>query len=57
MENKYKTGDEVYERVRPTQKLVVSRYREGIYYCKDKEPHTKKELVFLERDLKPVMNL
>lgn len=55
MEKKYKEGDEVYERVRPSQKLVISRYAEGIYYCKDKEPHTKKELVFLERDLKLAM--
>lgn len=57
MENKYKKGDEVYERVRPSQKLVISKYAEGIYYCNDKEPHTKKALVFLERDLKPAMEL
>ena len=51
MENKYKKGEIVFERVRPTQKLIVSRYSEGIYYCKDHEFQMRKELVYTEREL------
>lgn len=57
MDNKFKQGDEVFERVRPTQRLVISRYSEGIYYCKDKQTRIRKELVFLERDIKAAMML
>jgi hypothetical protein len=52
MENKYKQGDIVNERVRPTQKLIVSRQFNKIYYCKIHENPQRKELVFFERELK-----
>jgi len=51
MENKYKKGDIVNERVRPSQKLIVSRLFNKIYYCKVHENPQRKELVFFEREL------
>ena len=51
MENKYKSGEIVSERIRPTMKLIVNRYVNGIYYCFIQERNTKKELVYLEREL------
>jgi uncharacterized protein YodC (DUF2158 family) len=51
MENKYKNGEVVIERIRPTLKLMVSRYVNGIYYCLIQERDSKKELVYLEREL------
>lgn len=56
MENKFKEGDVVVERNRPTQKLVVDRYLNQIYYCKDQENSKLKELVYFERDLKGADN-
>jgi len=52
MEHKYKEGDIVNERVRPTQKLIVSRLFNKLYYCKVHEHPLRKELVFFERELK-----
>jgi uncharacterized protein YodC (DUF2158 family) len=51
MENKYKSGEIVTERIRPTMKLIVNRYANGIYYCLIQERNSKKELVYLEREL------
>lgn len=51
MELKFKEGDEVYERIRPSQKLIISRYFKGIYYCKDVENLRKKDLIYFEREL------
>lgn len=53
MENKYKEGDVVMERIHPSQKLVVSYYQDKIYYCKAQEHRHRKELVYFERDLMP----
>jgi hypothetical protein len=50
MENKYKEGDVVYERIRPTQKLIVKLVLFDVYYCQPEESN-KRELVFFERDL------
>ena len=50
-ENKYKQGEIVCERVRPSQKLVVEQYLDRIYYCKLKEAPHRKAIVYLERDL------
>ena len=52
MESKYKNGEVVFERIRPTQKLVIRGYLNGIYYCKSQEANTQRELVYFERDLK-----
>lgn len=51
MDIKFKEGDEVYERIRPGQKLIISRYFKGIYYCKVVENLRRKELIYLEREL------
>jgi hypothetical protein len=51
IENKYKQGDVVVERNRPTQKLVINRYLDHIYYCSDQENPKAKELVYFEREL------
>lgn len=54
VENKFKEGDIVVERNRPTQKLVIDRYLNQIYYCRDQENSKLKELVYFERDLKRI---
>jgi len=51
MENKYKIGEIVSERIRPSMKLIVNRYVDGIYYCFIQERNSKKELVYFEREL------
>ena len=51
MENKFKSGEIVIERIRPSLKLIVSRYVNGIYYCLIEERSSKKELVYFEREL------
>jgi hypothetical protein len=51
MSTKYNEGDEVYERIRPYQKLIVSRCLQGIYYCKMIESRNRKELIYFEREL------
>jgi hypothetical protein len=51
MESKYKRGEVVAERIRPSLKLIVNRYVDGIYYCLRLERDTKKELVYFEREL------
>jgi hypothetical protein len=51
MEIKFKEGDEVYERIRPDQKLIVSRFFGGVYYCKVVENPQRKELIYAEREL------
>jgi len=51
MEHKYKEGDIVNERIRSSQKLVVSRLFNKVYYCKVYENLRRKELVFFEREL------
>ncbi|MBK6264279.1 hypothetical protein JKA74_04460 [Marivirga sp. S37H4] len=55
METKYKKGEVVYERTRPSQKLYISRCVSGIYYCKVEEDTKRKELVYFERDILPYM--
>jgi len=51
MENKYKNGEIVSERIRPSMKLRVNRYVNGIYYCFIQDRNSKKELVYLEWEL------
>lgn len=51
METKYKLGDIVSERVRPSQKLIISRQTKNMYYCKIQENPRRKELVYFEREL------
>jgi len=51
-ENKFKTGEVVFERTHPAQKLIVSKYVDRLYYCKTQESPKRKELVYFERELK-----
>ena len=51
MKKKYKDGEEVYAKVNPSQKLIIRRYVDRIYYCKIKKDPTLKELVYFEREL------
>jgi hypothetical protein len=51
IENKYKMGEVVFERTHPSQKLVVSRFADRVYYCLAQENPAQKELVYFEREL------
>ena len=53
MENKYKNGEVVFDRIRPSQKLIVSHYFDKLYYCKVQENLNRKRLVYFERELLP----
>jgi hypothetical protein len=49
---KYKTGEVVIERIRPTNKLIIVRWDNGVYYCRPTwGGQRRKALVYLERDL------
>jgi uncharacterized protein YodC (DUF2158 family) len=50
---KFKEGEVVYEKIRPQQRLFISKSQSGLYYCKVEEDRTRKELVYFERDLLP----
>jgi hypothetical protein len=52
MDAKYKSGEAVIERTRPAITLIITRYDDGLYYCKPQKLDSKKELVFFERELK-----
>lgn len=51
MDKKFKQGEVVYERIRPTLKLIVGNYINNLYYCKLMEYPKRKELVYFEREL------
>lgn len=51
MENKYPEGSLVCAIVNPTQKLLIRRYIDKIYYCKIQNDIAHKELVYFEREL------
>ncbi|WP_417612308.1 hypothetical protein [Owenweeksia hongkongensis] len=51
MENIYKEGQVVHAKVNPTQKLVIRRYVDRIYYCKVQNDLSHKELVYFEREI------
>lgn len=51
MESKFKKGEVVYERVRPSQKLIIQNQVGLIYYCTAQEHPHAKALVFFEREL------
>jgi hypothetical protein len=52
MEGKYKIGQIVYERIHPNQKLVISHYLNGLYYCRPVDGNqARKPLVYFEKEL------
>ena len=49
---KYKMGEIVIERIRPTNKMIIVRLDNGVYYCRPTcGGRRRKDLVYLERDL------
>jgi uncharacterized protein YodC (DUF2158 family) len=51
-EHKFNVGDEVYEVVRPQQKMIVTKRNRATYYCRLIDNMKDVPLVFVERDLK-----
>ena len=51
MQNLFKEGEVVVERIRPGQLLIVARHAMQIYYCKIQENIKRKELVYSESEL------
>ena len=51
LKNKYEDGEVVFERIRPSQKLVISSFSNGLYYCKILGSRVKKAFVYFEREL------
>ena len=47
---KFKEGDPVFANANPSQKLLVRRYLDRIYYCRSETPPLK-DVVFFEREL------
>jgi hypothetical protein len=50
-EAKFSTGEIVFEKMRPRQRLIIRNYLDQLYYCNAFEAPDRKPLVFLERDL------
>jgi hypothetical protein len=53
MENKFKDGDVVCEISRPDQRMVITHFANGLYYCQVQGNRKRKKLVYLERDIRP----
>lgn len=50
-ESKFKAGDLVYEKHNTTNKMVVKKALDGIYFCIIENDLKRKEHVFFEREL------
>ncbi|MDC3220113.1 hypothetical protein OAU00_03400 [Saprospiraceae bacterium] len=51
MDYKFKEGDEVCTKEKPSQKLIISRRFDYLFYCTLKDFPDQKEFVFFEREL------
>ena len=51
LKSKFEDGEVVFERIRPDQKLVISSFTNGLYYCKTLGGRVKKAFVYFEREL------
>ncbi|MFA0963342.1 hypothetical protein AB9P05_16180 [Roseivirga sp. BDSF3-8] len=51
VQNKYNAGDTVYAKANPSEKLVIRRYIDKVYYCKVMAHPERKELVYFEREI------
>lgn len=49
--NKYKEGEVVYQKTNPTEKLVIRRYLNRVYYCTSQNDPKFKELALFEREI------
>lgn len=52
LENRFKIGDTVCAKVRPSIMLVVKLYAKRIYYCTIPDDPRAAELVYFDRELK-----
>jgi hypothetical protein len=52
-DNKYPLGTFIYANAFPDQKLVISDYKQRIYYCAAVDHPELKQLVYYERELCP----
>lgn len=53
MDNLFEEGSMVYAKERPEVPLMIRRYVDRIYYCKDQSNPLGKERVYFERELVP----
>lgn len=51
MDNKYQEGQEVFTIKTPSERLVIRRYVDRIYYCRFPDDPERKELALFEREL------
>ena len=47
---KFKEGEMVFANANPSEKLVIRRFLDRIYYCRTESPSAK-DVVFFEREL------
>ena len=50
LDSKYIDGQLVYAKVNPSRKLIIRRYYDRIYYCRDADG-SEKEYAFFEREI------
>jgi hypothetical protein len=55
-ERKYKDGVVVCEKLRPSQKLTIVQFLNGLYYCKIQEHDSDRQLVYFESELEPYVH-
>ena len=48
--NKFKEGEAVFANEKPSEKLLIRRYLDRIYYCRSEFPSLK-DVVYFEREL------
>jgi hypothetical protein len=51
MDNKYPEGSLVYAIAAPEERMVIKRYIDRRYYCRQQKDAAQKERVFFEREL------
>lgn len=50
LDNRYIDGQQVYAKINPSQKLIIRRYYQRIYYCRGVDG-SEKEYAFFEREI------
>ncbi len=55
--NKFKIGEIVVDRIRPGQRLVVSKIIGRQYHCQIYDSPSRAHLVFFERDLREAVKV
>jgi len=49
-DSKYINGQQVYAKINPSRKLIIRRYYDRIYYCRDSDG-SEKEYAFFESEI------